>query len=260
MLSSGICRYLENTRMPRPKGKRLGEEEENLGGAQGGIDVQYNPGIIQGLLEELAANVDHKCQQIQADTDFMATSLRQAFHLELIKLPTSVKQMSISRFREEFGDSIEAVTRGAMSGLSKKPQTVQGTAVKSRNNVVPSSRSQIVQQTPVSSKYASNNTGIMDTASKSRRAPREGEAIVSANGSPLGEFVTAVKAARPITTDNHVPQTPGVFVPLQNGDLLDLGNVDVEKLPATIKEDALEKMHIMMKNMQSLMSKLEKTK
>ena len=220
------------------------------------IDVQYNPDIINGLLEELALHVDSKCQQLQKDTDFMATSLRQAFHLELIKLPTQVKNMPLSRFREEFGDSLEAVTRGAMNGMNTKKiaqsTTVQGSAVKSSRNAPK------VFQTPSHGRHG--NSTILDTTTKLPRGPKEGERILSANGSPLGEFSTVVKAPKQNSMVAMVPPTPGVFVPLQTGEILDLGSVDVDTLPQTIKEDALEKMQAMMSNMQALMSKLGKPK
>lgn len=61
------------------------------------LDVQYQPELIDGLLHDLEQQMLIKCLQIQKDADFMVTSLQQAFHLELIKLPTQVKQMPLSR-------------------------------------------------------------------------------------------------------------------------------------------------------------------
>ena len=45
------------------------------------------------------------------DVEFMATSIRQAFHLELIKLPAQVKGMPINRFKTEFDDNFNAKKR-----------------------------------------------------------------------------------------------------------------------------------------------------
>jgi hypothetical protein len=104
------------------------------------IDVQYNPDIVAGLLLELQQQVDNKCSQIQKDADFMTISIQQAFHLELIKLPTQVKNMSLTRFQEEFGDSLEAATRGAIlnsqNQAKKGAATVFGSAVKSSRTKV----------------------------------------------------------------------------------------------------------------------------
>jgi hypothetical protein len=208
------------------------------------IDVQYNPDIVSGLLQELEKQLELKCNQLQKDSDFMVTSIQQAFHLELIKLPNQVKQMSLSRFKEEFGDSLEAVTRGAIGGISKTSSTkpVPGSVAKAPRS------SMCVFQTP-----ASNKNGSHDALSV--RNPREGERILSENGSPLGAFNTVVKAPK---SNSIIPQTPGVFVPLETGDVLDIESVDVETMPEDMRQDALVKMQAMMDNIQSLMQKLKK--
>ena len=112
------------TKGPRPNSvrntsalSRVSNGSDGGGAAPSHLEVQYNPEIINGLLQDLGEQVDAKCALIEKDIDFMATSIQQAFHLELIKLPTQVKKMSLARFREEFGDSLEAVTRGAMGSL-----------------------------------------------------------------------------------------------------------------------------------------------
>lgn len=94
-----------------------------------GLDVQYNPEIIEGILKDLEKQVNNKCSQIQREADFIGTSIKQAFNLEMIKLPTQVKKMSLARFRTEYGDSLEAVTRGAIGGKG-----IKGSSKSSRDN------------------------------------------------------------------------------------------------------------------------------
>ena len=94
----------------KKRGPSTSEDDDSLPK----IDVQYNPDIVTGLLADLEMQLNSRCNQLQKDSDFMAISLQQAFHLELIKLPSQVKNMSLRRFRDEFGDSLEAVTRGAV--------------------------------------------------------------------------------------------------------------------------------------------------
>lgn len=204
------------------------------------IDVQYNPEIVNNLLEDLSLQVEVKCNQIQKDADFMITSIQQAFHLELIKLPSQVKQMSIKRFKEEFGDSLEAVTRGAMVGPLTE-RNINDNSNKNKTN-------HKVFQTPSHHKQHSN------VPSTSLRQPKEGEFILSANGSPLGEFTTVKKA--PKNTKNLIPPTPGVFVPLSTGEIIDLEDADIENMSQENKADALNKMQNVMSNMQALMAKL----
>lgn len=224
----------------KKKANRTSSEEDELIQLNQ-IDVQYNPEIVSNLLEDLSSQVEIKCNQIQKDADFMITSILQAFHLELIKLPSQVKQMSIKRFKEEFGDSLEAVTRGAMVGpLSER--NVNDFSNKNKLN-------QKVFETP--SHHGKHSSNIPSTL---LRQPKEGEFILSANGSPLGEFTTVKKA--PKNTKNLIPPTPGVFVPLSTGEIIDLEDVDIENMSQENKADALNKMQNVMSNMQALMAKL----
>ena len=230
----------------KKKAARESEEE-----AVSPTDVQYNPEIINGLLTDLKIQVDAKSMLIKKDVDFMATSIRQAFHLELIKLPKQVKEMSLSRFKLEFGDNLEAVTRGAMEGKrvqKDEKQTVMMSAAKS-------SRSQSkVFQTP-----QSGRNFVMETPNtRKMRSAKEGELILSSNGSPLGEFSTVVKAPK-LGGTSLVPSTPaGVLVPLDSGEVLNLD--EVTELPEHVKEEALSKMQEMMTNMQSMMDKFRTKK
>ena len=154
----------------------------------------------------------------------MVSSITQAFHLELIKLPTQVKQMSLSRFQEEFGDSLAAVARGAINGgtlgpplsnrtnnipIAKTTTNPYGTVSKSTKSTSK------VFETPSSNK-TNGGTQLLSTA---MRQPREGEKIVSANGSPLGDFQTVVKAPKPAgrwnMSSNDSPFLPYNVIPMQ---------------------------------------------
>ena len=201
------------------------------------IDVQYNPEVISGILTDLKREVEAKCSQIQRDVDFMSLSLKQALNLELIKIPTHVKQMSLARFREEFGCSLEAVTRGAALSTFR-PEEASHASSHSSAIKVSSIRG---LQTPSTVKKVPP------------RLPREGEAIVSANGSPLGEFSSAVKVSK---EDNSiVPPTPASVI-LDSGDIVDIDRV--ESLDDRTKQEAMEKVRLMMDNMHAMMERLSK--
>jgi len=243
------------------------------------LNVVYNPDIVNGLLSDLEEQVDAKCALIQKDVDFMATSIQQAFHLELIKLPTQVKQMSLTRFREEFGDSLEAVTRGAMSssnsegsgkssskGGAGRRGPVGGSVLVSASSSAgnqniyasankPTSSQSRVFQTPSADKGRLGG-GVLAETPGAVRAPREGEVCLSQNGSPLGEYQpTVVKAPRPDDKASIIPPTPGV-IKLNSGASLDLDNMDVSSLGDEAKADALAQMTQMMASMQAMMAKL----
>jgi len=267
-----------------------------------GVDVQYNPEIINSVLKDLELQVNSKCAQIQKDADFMCTSIKQAFHLELIKLPNQVKAMSLARFRAEFGESLEAVTLGAIGMGSKGSVSASGSRENSNtSNRLHSSSSSgakgsIGHKNGGSSVYSTpsgSKNRVAQTPGTAARRPRQGEVLLSANGSPLGSFDSAVDRActaikpragptpaqtpsnHPASSDsahsdahvNAIPPTPGtVHVPLSNGevvvvDLQHSGAMDdasIASMSTSTKLDALAKMQAMMVNMQSLMEKLQK--
>lgn len=81
------------------------------------LDVRYNPDIIRGLIDDLTTQVDVKCALVKKDVDFMSTLIKQSFHLELIKLPKNVKQMSLKQFKKKFGNIEGGVTSTKNGGL-----------------------------------------------------------------------------------------------------------------------------------------------
>lgn len=237
------------------------------------IDVNYNPEIIQAALSDLELQMNSKCKQIQKDAEFMCTSIKQAFHLELIKLPNQVKTMSLSRFRSEFGDSLEAVTRGAI-GKGKSSNTISSANGRSENiankssirssgsisSRKSSSSSDTVFQTPSGSKSGSH---VHQTPSTSlKRQPKEGEILLSANGSPLGEYdSTCIKPKGPGSRVPPTP-TPGTSANLELASGLtvnveDINEEEIASMTAEVKTDALQKMQAMMANMQAMMDKLQ---
>ena len=192
------------------------------------VDVMYNPDIIGSVLDDMESQMTTKCQQLQREADFMCTTIKQKFQVEIIKLPKDVKKMSLARFKEEFGESIGAVISG--KGVSKD-------------------RARSDFQTP-----SGKNRNVAQTPGTAMRKPKAGEIILSENGSPLGEFTATVVKEKSSRT--LVPSTPGVHVPLSDGQVLNIDNVDT--MDTEEKEDALVKMQAMMDNMQLLMEKLQK--
>lgn len=227
--------------MPPKKGKggtkkkqpRSSDEEFNKN-----IDVQHNPEAMNVLIEGLREQLDSRCRQLLSDRDMQMMSIQANFNMELIKIPTNVKKMSLSQFRKEFGESLEAVVLGTISGKGEL------SAAQKRITQGNSRSSMKIFQTPSHHRHHD----------KSGRAPVEGEKILSTNGSPLGEFQTVVKA--PKSGVGMIPPTPGVYVPLGSGEVVDIDSVDIEQMSREQKVDAISKMQAMMESMQALMSKL----
>lgn len=241
--------------MPPKKGARTTakKREEDTEAELRDVDVKYNPDIVANCLDDIKANTESKCLMILRETDFLVTSMKQAFHLEMIKLPANVKQMSMKQFREEFNFSLDAVTRSVMLGAAahgsmKPPVMPHGVSAKASH--------QHVYETP-STKGRGGPLSVLQTPMTAMRNPREGEVILSVNGSPLGEFTTVKKAPRAADKGFMIPPTPGVFVPLKSGEIVDLDAIDVENLPEETKMDALQQMEMMMQNMRAMMEKLQ---
>ena len=240
--------------MTKKVGKTQKRTSDEDSGASAQIDVQYNPDIVAGLLQELGEQVDLKCSQIQTDTDFIIMQLQQQFQIELIKIPTQIKKMPLSKFREQSGDSLDLIPKpnSNSGGDGKMRPPLFQSNLNHQNISNNNSNSSSVMETPFAKPFQAKTT-ILGTAI---RAPKEGEFILSANGSPLGGFITAQKPIRQPDASCIVPQTPGVFVPLKSGEIVDIENIDVTKLDKFAKDDALAQMQAMVDNMQKLMTKL----
>jgi hypothetical protein len=224
-------------------------EEEESGNTLPPMDVKYNPDLVASLLKDLSLATEAKCAQITNDSEFMITSMQQMFHLELIKLPTQVKQMTMKRFKEEFGCSLEAVTRGAIAGT-----TSSLTRPPLDNKIDRNMARGSIYQTPMH-----NNIGkkpLLPMQTPSLRNPKEGETILSVNGSPLGQFTTVKKGPKP-TNSTIIPPTPGVFVPTNSGEIVGLDDIDVDNMTADAKLETFQQMQAMMENMKAMMERLQ---
>lgn len=227
--------------------RRLEEEEHSNTLPQ--LDVKYNPDLVASLLKDLSLATEAKCAQITNDSEFMITSMQQMFHLELIKLPTQVKQMSMKRFKEEFGCSLEAVTRGAIAGTA-----VGFTKPPLDNKIDRTVARSSIYQTPMH-----NNIGkkpLLPMQTPSMRNPKEGETILSVNGSPLGQFTTVKKVPKPVNS-TIIPPTPGVFVPTKTGETVGLEEIDLENMSQDEKLETFQQMQTMMDNMRAMMERLQ---
>lgn len=246
--------------MPRVKNNRKSTESENDASIKK-LDPKYNPDLIASLIKELGSRVDMQCSQIATETDFSILQLRNQFQLELLKLPTSVKKMSLKQFREQYGENFSLIpgdgraATATETGKSRMPFAPVPT-FNSSSNIAPSSTpAPMTAQKPINPAHSVFETPMLPRGNITIRAPKEGEKILSENGSPLGEFATAVKAPRP--AEALVPQTPGVFVPLKSGEVLDVENTDLQSLDPKSKADALAQMQAMMDNMKRMMEKMK---
>jgi hypothetical protein len=237
----------------KPTTKKVRNEEEDLRVNQ--MVVQYNPEIVTSALEDYERLIETKIYQIQRDADFMITSLQHDFQCELFKLPKQVKEMSLKRFTEEFGGNIESVLKIGSSALMSENRNAN-IDVNSRltnHHLGKTTVNTNIYQTPAANRKGNNNT-ILNT---SARLPKEGEVILSANGSPLGEFSTVKKPLRRDNDNGIIPATPGVFIPLKTGEIVDVESCDIKAMSSEMKVEAYSHMEAMMAKMQVMMNNLK---
>jgi hypothetical protein len=235
--------------------KKVRNEEEDLRMNQ--MVVQYNPEIVTSALEDYEKLIETKIYQIQRDADFMITSLQHDFQCELFKLPKQVKEMSLKRFTEEFGGNIESVLKIGSSALMSENRNanIDANSRLTNHHLGKATVNTNMFQTPAANRKGNNST-ILNTAA---RLPKEGEVILSANGSPLGEFSTVKKPLRKDNDKGIIPPTPGVFIPLKTGEIVDVEACDVDSMTSEMKVETLNQMEAMMANMKAMMDKLKNT-
>ncbi len=103
-------------------------------------------------------------------TEDYVTSLRNSFHVELMKLPREVRQMTMKEFCSKYGASVVGVSdkqiRNVRESLLNSPRMMPNT----KSNTIASPRRAGVVTTPTTGKRAATVNGF---ASSKRGAPRK---------------------------------------------------------------------------------------
>ncbi|CAM9894475.1 unnamed protein product, partial [Heterosigma akashiwo] len=202
-------------------------------------------------LEDIGNEVEIRCQKIRQEADVLSMSLKNAFHVEMVRIPKNIRSMSLKEFCETYGEDIATLLK-----ISMESSFESQTAVKpnSRMLATPAHHVRSVAQTPG---FFPQTPACPPTA---LRAPRPGELMLSANGSPLGQMGepgTTVKL-RP----NSATGVATITVDLQLGDgrtvaLDPTAENAAANLDGDIKKEALSKLKNLQDEIHSLLSQLE---
>ncbi|KAM3568994.1 hypothetical protein VYU27_008898 [Nannochloropsis oceanica] len=72
------------------------------------------PEELQHVMEEIETEMYSRAKRLRLEAEEHALSLQNAFHVELMKLPKSVRAMSLREFSEQYGEDIRSVMRLAV--------------------------------------------------------------------------------------------------------------------------------------------------
>lgn len=198
------------------------------------VDINYDPEIMKEILITLSNSIDSKCNQIIKDSEFMITSLQQLFRLELIKLPKEIRNMTMKEFQNEFNDDLITNSNTNINTLNTK-----------------------LYETPMK-----KNIIIPSTPNTMLRLPKQGELLISTNGSPIGAYTVVKNPNNPSYNQNEiylVPPTPGVYINKNNNtnEIIDVDTININELTKEDKIKTLKQMEDVMNNMKSMMEKLK---
>lgn len=123
--------------MPRGKRKNDKEEEGKEEESSERENTAPNAALIaklQALLEEYDLEVESRCLAMQSQADHLAMGLRNALHMELMKLPKKVRTMPMHQFLKEYQGDFGALARplgtSAAVNASVAPTPARGDAAK----------------------------------------------------------------------------------------------------------------------------------
>jgi len=238
-------------RTRRQKGEILTQavlnEEGNTTGLSSTLGI-HNTDIeihAKAIIEDIENEVEIRCQKIMHEATTLATSLKNAFSIELVKVPKLIRNMSVKQFCEEHGGDFKAVLKLSVDeNLRKQMSAGQGF----QSTLTTPAHIRKIAQTPG---FTSGTPACPPTA---LRQPRPGEIVLSSNGSPLaireneGRAQVIVKE----TGKSHIA------LELQGGQQLDLAASDeLTSLPEEVRQTAMSRLKILQEEIHGILSQLE---
>ncbi|EWM26517.1 Cell division protein borealin [Nannochloropsis gaditana] len=85
-------------------------------GAEGVLNSLSNikPEELEHIMVEIEAEMNTRAKRLRVEAEEHALSLQNAFHVEMMKLPKSVRAMSLREFSDQYGEDIRTVMRLAV--------------------------------------------------------------------------------------------------------------------------------------------------
>mmetsp|Transcript_15959 Transcript_15959/g.21100 ORF Transcript_15959/g.21100 Transcript_15959/m.21100 type:complete len:243 (-) Transcript_15959:423-1151(-) len=200
----------------------------------------------KNILQDIENEVEIRCQKIQKEADVLALQLKHSFSVELVRIPKGVRSMPLKKFCEEYGEDISTYLKVLMDNSIQ--QHANKSTGKRVHAPITSLQESNVPQTP----YGYQETPACPPTKL--RAPRPGELMLSAKGSPLG-----IAGATNVELKDEGKVR--IALELQDGQKLDLDPNDsrMVHLPDEMKITARSKLKNLQNEIHDLLSKLDTT-
>lgn len=213
-----------------------------------GVNAQYDREALESRLADVQSQVDQRCADILEEARRMASSIRTKFAVEVCKLPSDVRSMSLRRFREEYNEDIAAVRKAFLTA------SLHGGALPSQVLATPSaprSAAARVLQTPGGGTYNAQ-LPFTPAASRSGAAPATGKRVTRAS----------IRATMHAEADGHDAGASSSVVELQldSGDTVTVSDADAfdpTDLPADARAEAMLQLQGMVDKLQGILGKLK---
>lgn len=228
---------------------------------------------IEAFFEDLDVETEARCKTILLQAEHHCDSIRNAYAIEITKLPKKVRSMNAQEFCEQFDGDISLVIerdrKKIMEGLNAIPQDGQTILRTTRSKTrmlnrtesnsqsarlplaTPGTSRTLRSRRPLATPAGGFNQQLPETPAS--RMPRRGESIMSVNGSPLGAYFNKGAAAQ-----KSQLSTSTLAVSLDNGKNLDLSDLEAaQTLSEEDKSAAIQQLAALQAKVSGLMSRIQ---
>mmetsp|Transcript_25809 Transcript_25809/g.63221 ORF Transcript_25809/g.63221 Transcript_25809/m.63221 type:complete len:235 (+) Transcript_25809:61-765(+) len=195
---------------------------------------------VNALLEDLDTKFDNICSVLKAELVQHKCKQEEMLSTELVKLPRSIRQMTVKDFNESHGCDLLAILKSKDGVIPSK-----------NANLIPMKRNfNAVMSTPA---VRPSNPAIQTSL---MRTVRKGEGIYSQNGSPLETFEKGSVIAT-VTKKRRGNESASFEINVGDGKFISLNDPSgVQELDSNMKATAATQLKVLQDQMASLMAQL----
>ncbi|CAJ1959340.1 unnamed protein product [Cylindrotheca closterium] len=224
--------------LPNSGRQVLGNVNENDSSSFDGSKIDQ----VNALLEDLDGKFDNICSVLKAELNQHKCQQEEILSTELVKLPRSIKQMTVKDFNESHGCDLLAILKSK-----------DGVIPSSNTNLIPMKRAfNSVMSTP---SIRPSNPALQGSV---LRTVRKGEGIYSQNGSPLESFEKgSVIATVSKKRRGNESESASFEISVGDGKFISLTDPSgVQGLDSNMKATAATQLKVLQDQMASLMAQL----
>jgi len=214
-------------RKKQPKKKDMLLRPSEVGMRLSEVNVSYDRALVESRLQDLTRSVEQRISAINEEVRSFERQLRAKVGVELVKIPADVRNMSVRRFREEFGEDL---TAAGLAALRLDMQNKRDAEVPPVTATPAPGRTDPARQIGEFTFPATPATVMQQR----KRAPRADESMVltSMRGSPLGTV-----EAQHLAPDAVEMEGARAKIQLVSGEVIEFDSSrDISSQPAEVQE------------------------